>query len=95
MGIDGSNFVISEGGLKEPLQVADEGGNVHKLLEPQEWWHVVWFEMPLLNVVEDHVAYPNAIVVCAFLSRMVEWVEMHIVIMLSAKGEEGHEEFLY
>ncbi len=95
MGVDGSNFNTGEWGLQEPLKVAGKGDGVCELLEPQEQGHDMHFKVPLSYVIEDHVSNPGAIVVCTFLPGIIVLIEMHIVIMLPAKGEESHEEFLY
>ncbi len=73
---DGSDFVTSEGGLQEPLEVIGKGDCILELLEPQEWGHVMWFEMSLLYVIEDRVSHSDAIVVCVFLLRIIVSIEV-------------------
>ncbi len=85
MGVYGLDFIASEGGLQEPLKVVGEGDCVLELLEPHEWGHVVWLEMSLLYVIEDHVSHLDMIVVCVFLLRVIVLIELRIVLVQPTK----------
>ncbi len=68
--------------------------SIIELLKPFKQGHIRRFDLPLLDVVNDYVTNPDAIVVCTVPIGIIVRVKMLVILMLPLTKEKGNEEFM-